>query len=223
MKYFAKGVLLAMLAALTLTSCGGGGGSTGNTTGVYIGASVTMSPAYYGTVMVSTDDSGTTPITDATVIINGVTLAYNATYKVYQSPSVSPDGSGNFTLVVTANGATYTTTEKMFTSRPVITVPPSFTANAEHTISWTAPGGAPIGSSLSYLLEIAHQTTHAVVYSQGFITSLNASIPANTTQPSSPYTASLYGMRYGTQIANAMAGSNLAMFAIADLVNFITP
>lgn len=118
MKLFAKGVLWAMLVAmsLTLTSCCGG--STVSTTGVYIGASLSMSasPGYSGAVIASTDGSGTTPITDATVTMNGVILTYNPTYKDYMNSAVVPDAFGNFNLIVTAKGTTYTATENLFTS-----------------------------------------------------------------------------------------------------------
>jgi hypothetical protein len=168
---------------------------------------MSTTPGYTGAVIVSTDGSGTTPITDATVTMNGATLTYNPTYKDYVNTAVVPDASGNFNLVVTAKGATYTATESVFTSVPILTVPNPFNATAPNTISWTAPGGVPVGSSMSYSFQIIHQTTNAPVYMPGGVTSLSINIPANTTLAANGYIANVHGMRRGTQIANAVTGN----------------
>ena len=203
-----------------LAGCGDAG-NTDITSGVYIGASVSLSPTlvYSGGVIVSTDGTGSTPFTNATVTMNGAILTYDPTYKYYTNSSVVPDPSGNVKLVVTLNGTTYTTTATVYTAPPVLTVQNPFTAANPNSISWSAPAGAPV-NNMSYSFMLADQTTSAPVYTPNPVTALNIIIPAGTTKQNQAYIAELSGFRSGAQIANTVTGSGLGMFVNAQPVTF---
>ncbi|MBU1426198.1 MAG: hypothetical protein KKH12_13545 [Gammaproteobacteria bacterium] len=214
MKLFAKGVLWAVLAAMSLTSCGGGGSTIHGGVFIMAGTYATGSPAVYSaTVFVYTDNMNGAPITDATVMVNSQPLTYDATAKYYMG-TVSPD-AGKFNLSVTANGATYTSTVDAFTSIPAILLPSSFIANNPNTITWTKPGGAPATSStMFYNLEIV-DTNFNRVYAGGSNTTESVLIPAGTTLGSTSYYVNLYGTHQVYPIANAATGSNFSMQAYA--------
>jgi hypothetical protein len=205
-----------------------GGGDTASNKPAFIVGGVTYYPAplssYEAVVFVQTDGTNRIPITNATVTINGVALALSQNNTIYTSSSVVPDGSGNFTLSVTANGTTYTTTQSAFTTPPVVTVP-AFSASIPNTITWTAPAGAPSnpGNGMYYELLIQLQGTNASVYSSAaLIDALTANIPAHTTQANTSYIATVIGIRFGPQIPNAVAGSNLNSSTMSLPVPFTT-
>lgn len=219
MKIFAKGVLLAMLAAMSLTGCGGGG-SNNQQGGVFIMAGVDMTPTTYtARVFVYTDNLSGAPITDATVTVNSLPLTYDTVLKYYKG-AVLPDVAGKFNLSVVAKGATYIATQNAFTSIPVLTVPGPFTAAAANTITWTAPGGAPAPSStMFYNLEIV-DTAFIKVYVPGSVAATSVTVPANTTHAGTNYIVTLYGTHQLYPIANAASGSSFSTSASATQFNF---
>ena len=219
MKLFAKGVIWAVLATISLTSCGGGGSSIHG--GVYIIAGAYLNATTYSSVVfVHTDSLSGAPISDATVTVNSQALTYNTTYNYYEG-AVLPD-AGKFNLSVTASGATYTSTVDAFTTPPVLDDPNPFSASAVggQTITWSRPVGAPAPSiTMFYNLQI-FDATHTRVYAGGSSTTESVTIPAGTTQQGADYIVSLYGTHQVYPIANAATGSNFSMQASADQVSF---
>jgi hypothetical protein len=95
-------------------------------------------------------------ISTATVVINGVTLPYNAdpTHESYEgNVPVSPGGS--VTLSVTVGGNTYTVSGTQFSIYPTIITPASgatiFAGNS-NTVTWTP--GAPLTNAVYILGDV---------------------------------------------------------------------
>lgn len=147
-KFF--GVALAGL----LSGCGGGGGgggATDSTAAPYILANVFSFPtgqvpagfAQAGENTVATvwvaDRSGGSPITNASVSVNGVAVAYVAADQTYEaSLNVAP--AATVTLSVTVGGKTYTVSTDQLSTYPIITSPASgatWSRSASHTVAWS--------------------------------------------------------------------------------------
>jgi Big-like domain-containing protein len=154
--------LLFLLLLVILTSCGGGSGGGGESLipgPPFIAAELDSFPTgsvpssflpsgfnSNADVIVQDDNSGA-PITDATVIINGVTLTYNATNQDYEG-NLEVDPGASVNLSVTAGGNTYTATGTQFTSYPTITAPVSDApcpASIANNVIWS--GGTPTTNS----------------------------------------------------------------------------
>ncbi len=134
-------LLLVLSLMLILTSCGGGGGggSAGGGGGStpappFIAAEVDSFPTgsvppgllpsgfnSLASVFVIDVNSGA-PITNAAVIMNGVTLMYDVTNQDYEG-NVVVDPGIDVTLSVTVGGNTYTASNTQFTSYPSISSP----------------------------------------------------------------------------------------------------
>ena len=208
------GKLLAVgiAAGTLLVGCGGGGGGPAATVGgVYISAGVSPSTTpgpYAGVASLWVDNPSGAPIANATVTMNGVALAYDPGLKDYSSSSIPPDGSGNVTLSVTANGATYTATQIPFSWTPTITVHSPFTAANSNSITWTAPVAV---SGLNYDVRIDDLSN--IVYTTPSTSAMSISVPAGTTAAKTSYTATVQAFQIGPQIANAATGSNFSYSA----------
>lgn len=211
---FAVMSLVAIL--LGMNGCVTSGGSysvpavaPGGTT--ILGTMVLSSPSTYTPVVTVSIDG--VPISNAVVTMNGQTLAYNSVTQQYggSGAAVTPDAAGKFNLSVTANGSTYTASASALTSVPVITVPATFMAAADNTISWTPPGGMT-GTGMLYIPEIKPNFAGATpVYSPASTTAMNAFIPAGTTAAGTSYIMTLLAYQAGTQIVNAAPGSNFGV------------
>jgi outer membrane protein assembly factor BamB len=130
-------ILLWAFAGLFIEGCGSGGGGGGVASpgaAPYIFASVisfqsgAVPPGFIkngSNTLVEVevqDDSSGVSLTDASVSINGVQLAYNPALQEYTGEIVvSPTGA--VTLSVTARGATYTASARQFASYPTISTP----------------------------------------------------------------------------------------------------
>jgi len=206
-KLLAVGIVFGTL----LVGCGGGGGGPAATVGgVYISAGISPTSTagmYSGVVSLYVDTPSGASIANAIVTINGLPLTYNPSLNYYGNNNISPS-SGNFTLSVTANGATYTATQIPFPWTPTITVPPTFTAANSNSISWTAPSGV---SGLNYDVRIDDFSN--IVYTTPSTSAISISIPAGTTTATTSYTATVQAFQIGPQIANAATGSNFSYSA----------
>lgn len=151
---------------LLLTSCGGGNWTPTNSAStsppliqaIILGFHSGGIPANQPTAMVGVNDASTgSPITNATVTVNGVTLAYNAAlgHEEYEGV-VSINPGVTVTLVVQTGGKTYTSTATQITTYPVISTPVSgaaFLSGDANAFAWSS--GAPLTSSATYSLIIA--------------------------------------------------------------------
>ncbi len=137
-------------------------------------------------VQVCTDSTCTTPISTATVAVNGTALSWNATDSQYEG-SVAVASGGAVTVTVAYGGTTYTASGTQFTSAPTITAPASgasWSVAAPQTISWT--GGGPTAgavyavgildpSSGGFVFPAAHNGPEEVSISTSSVT-----VPAGT-------------------------------------------
>jgi outer membrane protein assembly factor BamB len=93
------------------------------------------------------DNSSGAPITNASVSINGVALAYSATNQDYEG-NIEVAPGGGVALSVNVGGTTYTGSATQFTSYPVISAPAAratLLSSAANLVAWS--GGAPTTNS----------------------------------------------------------------------------
>jgi outer membrane protein assembly factor BamB len=128
----------------------------------------------YANVVVATGASGT-PITNATVAVDGVALTYVGANGDYEAPlSVSPGQT--VSLSVTVAGAVYSSSSSQFASYPSVTSPANGTTwltSATNQMSWTGP--APSGSQYGIAILDANGAQVWPVQGTGF-----QSVPAGT-------------------------------------------
>ncbi len=222
--------LLFLSLTLILTSCGGGGGGGGGSAPgpPFIAAELDSFPtgsvppgllpsSFNSSATVGVwDYSSGAVITTATVIMNGVALAYNPTYQVYEGALVVSPGDA-VTLNVTVGGNTYTASGSQFTSYPTISSPAAnATWSASQTITWS--GGTPIINA-SYDFGVLDLNGN-LVWPQGGviqkvpISTTSYTIPANSLTLGSCLV--IVGITSEIPISNAVSGSR---FVIAGLNN----
>ncbi len=144
-------------------------------------------------VQVCTDSTCGTPITTATVSVNGTTVPWSASNNQY-SGAVSVANGASVTVSVVYNNATYTASGTQFASAPTISSPANlsnWSASAANTISWT--GGAPT-TGASYVVGVMDVSTGNFVFPAGnngpeelSTTTLSTSVPASTLTSGSSY------------------------------------
>ena len=239
--------VIAAVAAGGLAACGGSssssGGSSGGSGAPYIGALALVVPA--GTsispvqVQVCTDSTCATPISTATVTVNGASVPWNASKQDYEGATAVALGQPA-SLSVTYGGKTYTASGTQFTAPPTITSPlnpagpASWNGAQANDVAWT--GGAPTGSGADYIFGIM-DGSGKVVYPAPSGTShhgpmemamgtMSMSVPANAL-PNGTYSL-LVGIATvgavsenggGVAITGAASGSGLWLGAIASPVN----
>ncbi len=142
---------IMILAALSLLMSCGNNDSTSNSGTPLIVAELTSFPTgsvppgfNNGTVTVSVVDSTSLmPFTNATVIMNGVTLPYNDADKQYKGTVVvAPNGPITFSATVSGN--TYTASSTQYGSCPTIVSPApntEWSLSTANTVTWS--GGYP--------------------------------------------------------------------------------
>jgi hypothetical protein len=209
-----------------LTSCSGGGGGGSTTGSPLIYAEIDSFPTGSTPPGVNTDagaavyDTSGARITTATVIVNGVTLTYNPTYKKYEGiVGVAPGGAVD--LSVTVGGSTYTASATQFTSYPVISAPVSgatWTASIANTVTWS--GGTPIASAQAYGLGVldAADPNGSLIWPLGTddvlqkvsIGTTSYSIPSNSLTVGNRLVVVAIGTS-GVEILNAAPGSRLTV------------
>src|SRR4029077_9000349 len=154
---------------LLLAACGGGGGSSGGPSSMgpppppHCFASRIRSPTgavppgfvppgfNTGAFVEVLDNSGSAPVGNASVSINGTPLAYSAANQDYEGNLVVAPGS-TVTLNVTVGSATYTASATQFTSYPAISAPlagATWSSLAANLVTWS--GGAPTANSFNTL------------------------------------------------------------------------
>jgi hypothetical protein len=137
---------LLVVFALGLAACSSGGPP-------FIGASLASflpgaAPAGYRSASVVVGDVSTGEvITNASVVLNGVSLAYDASTQSYQADvPVAPGAS--ISLDVRVGGSTYTATARQFTTYPSVSTPESGSAwpvQCAGTVTWS-PGMPTAGA-----------------------------------------------------------------------------
>lgn len=187
----------AVVSCLILAACGsgggGGGGDTSTTAAPYILAGVLSFPetnvpagfmptGFNSEASVTVLDSSTgEPITNASVSVNGLPLAYDVASQEYVGGiSVSPGSS--ITLNVTVGSATYTTTATQFSAYPAITSPltdATWVWSESNLAAWS--GVAPTTSSL-YALGI-FDTNGELVWPYGSVQFLPTTTTSYTVPP----------------------------------------
>jgi hypothetical protein len=180
---------ISLFLSISLFGCGGGGGSSPPPPTPSIQAILfsiptgSVLPANFKNAVASVTDPGTN-ITTATVVMNGVTLTYNAslTHQDYEgNVTVSP--GGRVALSATVGGNTYSASGTQFMTYPTISSPVSgatFTASMSNTVTWSE--GAPLANA-AYLIGVldAADPNGGTPYFQAVSAGTNSfSIPANS-------------------------------------------
>ncbi len=184
-------VLLGIFLFLSffLFGCGGGGGSSSPPPSIQAlllsFPTGSVPPGYFPNALVQVTDSSGAVITSATVVVNGVTLPYNAspTHQDYEG-NVTVIPGGSVTLSVTVGGKTYTASGTQFTTYPTISSPMSgdtWLASNANTVTWLA--GSPLTPTSVYLLGVldAADPIGGTAYFQAEQTGINSfSIPPSS-------------------------------------------
>jgi outer membrane protein assembly factor BamB len=212
--------IASVVSCLILAAChgggGGGGGSAGSssaTAAPYILATVisfptTNVPAGFvpagfnsGASVEVLDSSSGAPITNASVSVNGVPLAYDSANQDYEG-GISVNPASSVSLSVTVGSTTYTASATQFTSYPTITSPlagTTWSSFVSNLAAWS--GVAPTASSL-YALGVV-DTNGQLLWPSGNVVQV---LPTTTTSyPIPPYSLS--------------AGNRLVIVGLTDLVD----
>jgi hypothetical protein len=151
----ASGVSCSSVSAVqtSLSTCssnaGCSGGNGGGGDGPFIQALVlSMSDGsappfgFSEQVKVCSDSSCSSPITDATVKVNGTTISWDSSHDEYRGTVVIAAGA-SATVSVSSGGSTYTGTGTQYAIAPTISgsMSTTWTASSSNTISWS--GGSP--------------------------------------------------------------------------------
>jgi len=219
--------LSSLVVLLLLAACGGGGGGgetplpPSPTGSPFIAAELDSFPTgsvptgfNRGAWVAVLDDSTGASITTATVVMNGVTLTYDATNQDYEGNVVVAPG-GAVTLSVAVGGSTYTASTTQFTSYPTISAPASgatWDSSIANIVTWS--GGAPTANAIYGLgvLDAADPNTLIWPLDQSL-----QGVPIGTTSSSIPASSITAGNRlvivgigkFAVAIPNAAAGSSL--------------
>ena len=196
---------------ISLTACGGHGGGGGGSPPSPPGISAELDSVVPGstplgpsaTVSVVDPATGNT-ISNASVTLNNIALAYDATSQQYVG-DVQVSYGASISLNVSVGGRSYGVTATQFTSYPSITAPTSGTViNTSDTnlVSWSS--GAPT-TSASYALAIldAASLTNDIVW------------PLDHTLHVEPVSANSFSITPG----NITAGNRLVIVGIVQTVS----
>jgi hypothetical protein len=182
-------LVVSLLLSISLFGCSGSGSSAPPPQPLIEALLFSFpgsAPANFPNAMVLVADStGMASITTATVVMNGVTLTYNAApaHQQYEGTVIVAPG-GSVTLSVTVEGNTYSASGTQFTAYPTISYPTAldpFYANNINTVTWSP--GAPLTTAAVYLLGVldAADPIGGNAYFQGLATSYNSfPIPAGS-------------------------------------------
>jgi hypothetical protein len=113
-------------------------------------------------VRVCSDSTCNTPITNATVQVNGTTLAYDSGNQQYAGTAGIALGA-SVTVHVTVGAQTFTAAGTQFTAFPTVSAPVSgatWASGSAHTIAWS--GAAPT-SGATYAVGVVDSNGHFVV------------------------------------------------------------
>lgn len=193
--------ILSVVSCLVLAACGSGGGggegeagSSSPAAAPYILASVLSFPAtdvpaglmpagFNGEASVTVQDSSTgAPITNASVSVNGVPLAYDPATQDYEG-GISVNAADSITLSVTVGTTTYTSSATQFTAYPTITSPltgATWVSVESNLAAWS--GVAPTTSSL-YALGVFDTNGELIWPAGGSVEILPATTTSYTIAP----------------------------------------
>ena len=118
------------------------------------------------TVYVFNDSSGSTPISTATVKVNGTTFSYNATNFDYEgSVTIATNAVISLLVTLTGDAVQYTSSGTQFASLPTISSPASNynIDSSSGTTSVTWSGGSPI-TGAEYLVGVADEALQTWYY-----------------------------------------------------------
>ncbi|BAV34767.1 hypothetical protein SCL_2490 [Sulfuricaulis limicola] len=219
--------IAAVVSCLFLAACGsgggGGGGDSSTATAPYILAAVLSFPetnvppagfvpaGFNSEASVAVLDSTTgEPITNASVSVNGVPLAYVPAGQDYEG-GISVNPGSSITLSVTVGSTTYTSTATQFSSYPAITSPltdATWVSTESNLAAWS--GVAPTTTSL-YALGV-FDTNGELVWPYGSIQILPTTTTSYTIFPWSLTTGNrllIVGLMDLVEIPNAYPDSGL--------------
>jgi hypothetical protein len=227
---------------LILTSCGGGGGSSsGAITPPLIFAELDSFPTgsvppglvpsgfnSMASVYVIEDNSGD-PMTNAAVIMNGITLTYNAANQDYEG-YILINPSDNVTLSVSVAGNMYTVSGTQFASYPIISAPVSgatWPTRCATTFSWSR--GSQVANAYYGLgiLDASNPNGQFIWPSSGYLQNVQIgttsfSIAAGSLTAGNRF--AIVGISINEPISNAAPGSilsiggyNYASFSLSDV------
>ena len=158
------------------------------------------------------------PITNATVTINGTSAPYNSGTSSYVGGAVIAAGA-SVTLSVTIPGdpVTYTVTTNQFTTYPTIITPAAnatWLANSNNQIAWTV--GAPVTGSTQYVAGVTNNTFSSWPFGNGngpnsYPNNTPAIVPGNTI-PAGSWNV-VAGIEGTVSIPTALPGSVLVVGA----------
>jgi hypothetical protein len=163
------------------------------------------------------DNSGSAPIANASVSINGTPLAYSAANQDYEGNLVVAPGSA-VTLNVTVGATTYTASGTQFTSYPAISAPlagATWSSFAANLVTWS--GGAPTAKSFDTLAVLDSADPNGqVIWPSGNTPPpvLSTSTTSYTINPNSITAGSrlvIVGILTAAQIPNAAPNSVLGI------------
>jgi outer membrane protein assembly factor BamB len=172
-----------------------------------------VDPGFNSAAVVQVQDSPNgSPITNASVSVNGMALAYYAAQQDYEGEIVVAPG-GSVTLDVTVGGTTYTTSGTQFTAYPTIVNPQAnatWLSSASNLAAWS--GVLPTASSF-YALGVLDSSSGQLAWPSGNAFDI---LPTTTTSytfnPGALTTGSRFvfvGIGTALSIPNAASGSGM--------------
>jgi len=158
------GCAFTVMFSLLLTGCGGGGGGSASSANPPLIQAILFglppgkqAPAGFTNAVVTVQSTATggTPVTNATVSMNGVRLVYNSAplHEEYEG-TVDVNPGDSLTLAVTTGGQTYTASGTQFTTYPTMSAPASgdaWSVRNAYYVTWS--GGVPLTHAV-YLVAI---------------------------------------------------------------------
>jgi hypothetical protein len=139
--------------------------------GAQIFANATDGSSLHESVSVYTDSSGSAPITNATVTVNGTAFAYNSRHNDYEGSVPTIAANAGISLLVTLPGDSvqYNSSGTQFASFPTISAPVS-NYNIDSTTGTTSidwSGGSPTSGS-EYLVGVADEALQTWYYGTSY-------------------------------------------------------
>ena len=163
------------------------------------------------------DNSGSAPIANASVSINGTPLAYSPANQDYEGNLVVAPGS-TVTLNVTVGGTTYTASGTQFTSYPAISAPlagATWSSFAANLVAWS--NGAPTTNSFHTLAVLDSADPNGqVIWPSGntpppVLSTSTTSYTINANSITAGSRLVIVGILTGAQIPNAAPNSVLGI------------
>ncbi len=186
-------------------------------------AAIVVSGVPEESVSVCTDGFCTTPITNATVTVNGTALTYSATQHRSSGTQVIAPGA-SVAVQVTIGSDVYSVSGMQFTSAPTIVAPAdnaTWWRMMPNTISWSGGGPTSDAQYLALVIDPAGSFDGGGPTNIGYP---SLTVPANTLQSGSYEVLVLIGtpglavLAGGIPVPNACSGSALWLGLAAPLV-----